>query len=47
MPWTSKEERVAVPRTARDAVIMIGLNGATGKVALDDVRLAPVPRDSK
>ncbi|MBI3466029.1 MAG: protein-L-isoaspartate(D-aspartate) O-methyltransferase, partial [Planctomycetes bacterium] len=44
MPWTSKEERVAVPRTARDAVIMIGLNGATGKVALDDVRLAPVPR---
>jgi protein-L-isoaspartate(D-aspartate) O-methyltransferase len=47
MSWTTKGERVAVPRTARDAVIMIGLNGATGKVALDDIQLAPPPRASK
>jgi N-acyl-D-amino-acid deacylase len=45
--WTEWRERVAVPRTAHDAVIMIGLNGATGRLSLDDIRLVPLARGAK
>ncbi len=45
--WTPSREKIAVPRTAQDAVIMIGLNGATGEIGFDDVQIKPVPRGSK
>ena len=46
-PWSRMREQVPVPRTARDAVIMIGLHGATGRAAFDDIQIAPIPRSSR
>jgi protein-L-isoaspartate(D-aspartate) O-methyltransferase len=46
-PWTEKHERLPVPRTAQDAVVMIGLNGGTGQIAFDDFRMTPVLRAAK
>jgi protein-L-isoaspartate(D-aspartate) O-methyltransferase len=45
--WSQKRERIPVPRTAQDAVIMIGLNGGTGSIAFDDLRMTAVPRSRK
>ncbi len=45
--WTRVRERVAVPRTAQDAVVMIGLQGATGRAAFDDIQITPAPRAAK
>jgi len=42
--WTQVEELLSVPPSVRDAVIMIGLHGATGRAAFDDIQLEPVPR---
>jgi protein-L-isoaspartate(D-aspartate) O-methyltransferase len=38
--WQSLTLAVPVPETARQAVIRIGLNGATGSLSIDDVKLA-------
>jgi protein-L-isoaspartate(D-aspartate) O-methyltransferase len=45
--WTEKRERIAVPRTAEYAVIMIGLNGGTGRIAFDDIQIKPILRAVK
>jgi N-acyl-D-amino-acid deacylase len=45
--WTERHERFPVPRTAQDAVIMIGLNGGTGVIAFDNLQLTPVLRPGK
>jgi N-acyl-D-amino-acid deacylase len=45
--WQVRRERLPVPRTAQDAVIMIGLNGGTGQIAFDNIRMTPVPRSGK
>jgi protein-L-isoaspartate(D-aspartate) O-methyltransferase len=37
--WRRFEKRVAVPRSAREAILRIGLCGATGRLAMDDLRL--------
>lgn len=39
--WQSEIRRIAVPRKAREAVLRIGLLGATGELAFDDLKLAP------
>jgi N-acyl-D-amino-acid deacylase len=45
--WGRETQRIAVPRTAQDAVIMIGLSGATGRIAFDDIQFKPVMRGAK
>ena len=42
--WTKKSEVVRVPAKTREAIIRIGLNGATGELGLDDVHLVPQVR---
>ncbi|HEV3004015.1 MAG TPA: protein-L-isoaspartate(D-aspartate) O-methyltransferase, partial [Pirellulales bacterium] len=38
-PWTRQQARVRVPRSARLAVVTLGMLGATGHVDFDDVEL--------
>ncbi|HXY34271.1 MAG TPA: protein-L-isoaspartate(D-aspartate) O-methyltransferase [Planctomycetaceae bacterium] len=38
-PWQSIRATVAVPERARQAVVRIGLNGATGTLWIDDVKM--------
>lgn len=42
--WQQSRRRIPVPSNAREIVIRIGLNGATGMLDLDDFQMAPVPR---
>jgi protein-L-isoaspartate(D-aspartate) O-methyltransferase len=39
-PWQSMKTTVTVPQGARQAVVRIGLNGATGTLWIDDVKVA-------
>lgn len=45
--WIAERRRVLVPRTAHDAVIMIGLHGATGMIEFDDIRMTPIQRAAR
>lgn len=45
--WRAFEGRVTVPSAARELIVQLGLHGATGRLALDDLRLAPVTRTSR
>jgi protein-L-isoaspartate(D-aspartate) O-methyltransferase len=38
--WQRKSQRLRVPGSAREAIINIGLNGVTGELSLDDLRLS-------
>jgi protein-L-isoaspartate(D-aspartate) O-methyltransferase len=40
--WRRASERLAVPAKAREAIVRIGLTGATGEVSFDDIRVAVV-----
>lgn len=42
MPWTRQHAELNVPRAARSAVVAIGLMGAIGEIAFDDVRSVAV-----
>ncbi|MGQ0636232.1 MAG: protein-L-isoaspartate(D-aspartate) O-methyltransferase [Planctomycetaceae bacterium] len=42
--WRQVSKLLAVPPKAREAILRIGLNGATGRLSVDEVKLAPVPR---
>lgn len=42
--WTTVTKSVAVPNKAREVIVRVGLNGATGELDVDDVSLTPVPR---
>lgn len=42
--WQEVRRRVPVPVAAREMIIRIGLNGASGTLDLDHFRLQPVPR---
>jgi protein-L-isoaspartate(D-aspartate) O-methyltransferase len=42
--WQSVSERIAVPTSTREAIVQIGLNGATGTLSIDNVNLTPHPR---
>jgi hypothetical protein len=41
-PWTKVSEEVDVPRETHMAMMQIGLRGGTGKLSMDDIRLARV-----
>jgi protein-L-isoaspartate(D-aspartate) O-methyltransferase len=45
-PWQLIKATVKVPEGARQAVVRIGLNGATGVLWIDDVTLTPERRKS-
>ena len=40
--WKKETERIKVPSHAREAIVRIGLNGATGQLALDDIQIKAV-----
>ncbi|HWB11256.1 MAG TPA: protein-L-isoaspartate(D-aspartate) O-methyltransferase [Pirellulales bacterium] len=42
MTWTRQQGKLNVPRSARMAVVAIGLFGATGEISFDDVRSTAV-----
>lgn len=42
--WSTAKKTVNVPKQAREMVVHIGLNGATGKLWLDDLQIIPKPR---
>jgi protein-L-isoaspartate(D-aspartate) O-methyltransferase len=43
-PWQRVEGGIAVPVWAREAILQIGMLGATGRLEADDVRVEPVAR---
>ena len=40
--WRSFEQRMKVPPATREAIVRVGLCGATGRLSLDDLRLTVV-----
>lgn len=42
--WKRVSGELAVPPRAKEAIVRIGLNGATGRMGVDDVRLTPKRR---
>ena len=40
--WQEVVEQIRVPAAAREAIVRVGLHGATGEVSLDDLRLKPL-----
>ena len=42
--WELVGTTITVPKEAREAIIRIGLNGATGRLDIDDIRFRPKPR---
>ena len=49
-PWVREADwdlvggTIPVPKEAREAIIRIGLNGATGRLDIDDIKFKPKPR---
>jgi protein-L-isoaspartate(D-aspartate) O-methyltransferase len=43
--WTTVSGVLTVPKNAQEAIVQVGLNGATGKLSLDDIKLTPSPRN--
>ncbi len=37
--WTATGDRIPIPSRTREAILQIGLNGATGTLCVDDIRL--------
>jgi len=44
MSWERQGRKIDVPKEAREAVLRVGLNGAIGKMTVDNVKLSYVPR---
>lgn len=42
--WTTSSDRIVIPPSTREAIIQLGLNGATGSLCVDDVQMTPHPR---
>ena len=42
--WTKANSTIAVPTGAKEMIIRLGLNGATGRLDLDDLVLTTVKR---
>ncbi|MEZ6068361.1 MAG: hypothetical protein R3B90_22200 [Planctomycetaceae bacterium] len=43
--WTQVRNQLTVPRGCQEAILQVGLNGATGTLCLDDLKLQPQPRN--
>jgi len=44
-PWKTVSGTVPVPVWAREAIVQIGMLGATGRLEVDDVRIEGIPRE--
>ena len=44
--WTRKSQVLDVPASAREAIVHLGLVGATGELSLDDVQLSAVSEEA-
>jgi protein-L-isoaspartate(D-aspartate) O-methyltransferase len=42
--WDEVSKSIAVPQKAREMILRVGLNGATGKLWVDNVSITPQPR---
>lgn len=42
--WQTITQRMDVPSGTREAILQVGLNGATGRLCIDNVQLTPHPR---
>ncbi len=42
--WTRVSSTLQVPPNANEAVIRIGLNGSTGRLLVDGIKMTPIPR---
>jgi protein-L-isoaspartate(D-aspartate) O-methyltransferase len=42
--WRRIGDEIPVPKDAREAVVRVGLNGATGRLSVDDIRLSALSR---
>jgi len=42
--WNRVSGDLAIPYAAREAILHVGLNGGTGELSIDDVRVTPQPR---
>ncbi len=42
--WERLGRRIPVPPGTREAIVRIGLNGATGSMSIDDLKLSFIPR---
>jgi protein-L-isoaspartate(D-aspartate) O-methyltransferase len=45
--WRKEQERIRVPTQAREAIVRIGLFGATGRADFDDVRISAAEADAR
>ena len=45
--WREVVEKIKVPSSAREAIIRIGLGGATGEISFDDLSIEAVQRTTK
>jgi protein-L-isoaspartate(D-aspartate) O-methyltransferase len=41
--WRRVQEKLRVPPKAREAIVRIGMGGATGEISFDDIRIAAAP----
>jgi protein-L-isoaspartate(D-aspartate) O-methyltransferase len=42
--WETVSRKLTLPKETREIVIQIGLNGATGRLCVDDLKLTPTVR---
>lgn len=42
--WKTYSKKIAVPSKAREAIVRVGLNGATGDLSVDDIQLTAKPK---
>jgi len=42
--WTRKAVHIKIPKNARESIVQIGLNGATGELSLDEVSIRPISK---
>ncbi|WLD14777.1 protein-L-isoaspartate(D-aspartate) O-methyltransferase [Planctellipticum variicoloris] len=42
--WERSSKTITVPKSAREMIVRVGLNGATGRLWVDDVKMSPLPR---
>jgi hypothetical protein len=38
-PWRTYKKTFSIPLDAREMIVQVGINGGTGKLILDDVRM--------
>ncbi|MCA9053871.1 MAG: protein-L-isoaspartate(D-aspartate) O-methyltransferase [Planctomycetaceae bacterium] len=43
--WTPINGQIAVPRGTKEVIVQVGLNGATGVLSLDDLKIQAAPRN--